>query len=239
MAVPSQGNGRSFSCLFGSSRPGLRPGYRIQRQSSGERAADSYRFPGRRCTEMPGRRQASSGGRAFGRVVTELRKEAFRRGLSNLLVFTRPANSLFFESLGFSLIASTKEACFLESRREGLQEYLRDLTAAGAALAKACKAPGPLLFLSAKGPGKSPGRPLAPKGSKGSGRSKGSRQPGNRLYRSQLQPLYPGASLFGRTGRCPLRSPLSFYPFRGKKVFFLFGPAWLWPGPAPRTCLTF
>ena len=110
-------------------------------------------------------------------VVTELRKEAFRRGLSNLLVFTRPANSLFFESLGFSLIASTKEACFLESRREGLQEYLRDLTAAGAALAKACKARDLSFSFRQKDLGKAPEDPWLQKEAK---EADGQKAPGSR-----------------------------------------------------------
>ncbi len=60
-------------------------------------------------------------------LVTELRKEAFARGQDQLLAFTKPANSLLFESLGFFPVAATADACLLESRRNGVTDFVRSL----------------------------------------------------------------------------------------------------------------
>ena len=61
-------------------------------------------------------------------LVTELRREAFALGREELLVFTKPANSLLFESLGFSFIAATADVCLLESQPRGIERFAEKIT---------------------------------------------------------------------------------------------------------------
>lgn len=66
-------------------------------------------------------------------LVTELRREAFALGREELLVFTKPANSLLFESLGFSFIAATADVCLLESQPRGIERFAEKIAREAAA----------------------------------------------------------------------------------------------------------
>ena len=66
-------------------------------------------------------------------LVTELRREAFALGREELLVFTKPANSLLFEYLGFSFIAATADVCLLESQPRGIERFAEKIAREAAA----------------------------------------------------------------------------------------------------------
>lgn len=61
------------------------------------------------------------------RLVTHLLERATLQGLTNVFVFTRPANRQLFLSMGFVLIGETAEAIFLERDPQSLSAYLRSL----------------------------------------------------------------------------------------------------------------
>lgn len=61
------------------------------------------------------------------KVLTELRREAFARGVRRLFLYTKPRNELLFRSLSFFPVAATAEALLMESERGGLQRYLQAL----------------------------------------------------------------------------------------------------------------
>ena len=60
-------------------------------------------------------------------VVSELRKEAFRRGKQHLLLFTKPKNRLMFEDLYFYPIAQTADMLLLESEKGGIANFVASL----------------------------------------------------------------------------------------------------------------
>lgn len=60
-------------------------------------------------------------------LMTRLRQEAFRRGVRNLMLFTRPQNRAMFEGLGFHALAQTMDCLLMESARSGLADFLAAL----------------------------------------------------------------------------------------------------------------
>ena len=64
------------------------------------------------------------------KVLTELRKEAVRRGHKHLFLFTKPGNIRMFADFGFYEVASTPEALLMENRRNGARDYARTLAEA-------------------------------------------------------------------------------------------------------------
>lgn len=73
------------------------------------------------------------------KVLTELRREAFARGVRHLFLYTKPQNETLFRRLSFFPVAATAEALLMESERGGLRRYLKSLPrhsgAAGAVVA--------------------------------------------------------------------------------------------------------
>lgn len=60
-------------------------------------------------------------------IVSELIKDAYSEGYSQLFLFTKPNNVRLFCELGFYPIASTEEAALLENTRNGIDNFIRDL----------------------------------------------------------------------------------------------------------------
>lgn len=61
------------------------------------------------------------------RLITELRREAFARGYDHLMLFTKPGNQMMFRSFGFYPVMRTADCLLMESRRDGLEAYLKGL----------------------------------------------------------------------------------------------------------------
>lgn len=57
-------------------------------------------------------------------VVSELVSEAYRRGIVKLFLFTKAANEMLFRGTGFYTVAATKDVCFMENSRSGLNRWL-------------------------------------------------------------------------------------------------------------------
>lgn len=60
-------------------------------------------------------------------ILTELRKEAFARGLSQLFLYTSPSYRALFQSLFFYPIAETAQALLMENSRTGIHSFLASL----------------------------------------------------------------------------------------------------------------
>ncbi|MDR3160391.1 MAG: [citrate (pro-3S)-lyase] ligase [Spirochaetaceae bacterium] len=60
-------------------------------------------------------------------VVTELIKEAFRRGRSHLFLFTKPEHRERFQELGFYPISRTDEVLLMENKKDGIQAFVARL----------------------------------------------------------------------------------------------------------------
>lgn len=60
-------------------------------------------------------------------VISELAKDALDHGHSHIFLFTKPQNTEIFESLGFYIIAETKDAVLMENRRDGIQKFVAGL----------------------------------------------------------------------------------------------------------------
>ena len=61
------------------------------------------------------------------RLLTELRREAFDRGCDHLMLFTKPGNQMLFQPFGFYPVMRTADCLLMESRRNGLENYLGGL----------------------------------------------------------------------------------------------------------------
>ena len=66
-------------------------------------------------------------------LVSRIITYAAEKGICNLKVFTKPENEAVFTSLGFHTIASAPLAILMENGR-GLEDYLKSLSCAGAAV---------------------------------------------------------------------------------------------------------
>lgn len=58
------------------------------------------------------------------RILTELRREAFDRGVEQLLLFTKPRNQMMFASFGFYPLVRTADCLLMENSRDGLERFL-------------------------------------------------------------------------------------------------------------------
>jgi [citrate (pro-3S)-lyase] ligase len=61
-------------------------------------------------------------------VVTELVKEAGRRGIFHLFIFTKPEHEALFGTLGFFTIEKTGSVLLMENRREGISRFVAELS---------------------------------------------------------------------------------------------------------------
>ena len=61
------------------------------------------------------------------RVLTELRREAFRRGAEHLMLFTKPGNRMLFSAFGFYPVIRTADCLLMESERSGLDSFLASI----------------------------------------------------------------------------------------------------------------
>lgn len=68
-------------------------------------------------------------GRGFSnRIVSHLVGEQYRRGNTHLFLYTKPENSMLFAELGFYSISEVpSKAVLMENRREGIQNYLKEI----------------------------------------------------------------------------------------------------------------
>ncbi len=58
------------------------------------------------------------------RILTELRREAFDRGMEQLLLFTKPRNQMMFSAFGFYPLARTSDCLLMENRWDGIDRFL-------------------------------------------------------------------------------------------------------------------
>ena len=57
-------------------------------------------------------------------LMTQLKEEAFNRGLRHLMLFTKPQNRMMFADLGFHTVIQTDACLLMESVAHGLQDFL-------------------------------------------------------------------------------------------------------------------
>lgn len=62
-------------------------------------------------------------------VLTQLRQDAFSAGHSHLFLYTKPGNVQLFSSVFFYPIAQTADVALLESKPQGIREFLKTLPA--------------------------------------------------------------------------------------------------------------
>lgn len=72
------------------------------------------------------------------RLLTEVRREALRRGQEQLMLFTKPQNEILFQPLGFYPLARTADCLLMEDRRDGLHTYLQKLDRPDPAVETGC-----------------------------------------------------------------------------------------------------
>ena len=60
-------------------------------------------------------------------LITALRQEAFKEGLSHLFLYTKPENKAIFSSLFFYPVAETKKVLLMENRKDGIINFLNRL----------------------------------------------------------------------------------------------------------------
>ncbi|MBR5390777.1 MAG: [Clostridia bacterium] len=60
-------------------------------------------------------------------VITELRKEAFRRGIRHLFLYTKPKNRMMFSDLDFYPVAETVDTLLMENTRNGARDFAASL----------------------------------------------------------------------------------------------------------------
>lgn len=62
------------------------------------------------------------------KIVTSLTNYAFSKGRKHLFVFTKPKNLQMFSDIGFYKIVSTDDILLMENKKDGIQNYLQNLT---------------------------------------------------------------------------------------------------------------
>ena len=62
-------------------------------------------------------------------VISALRSDAFSEGYKHLFLYTKPENERIFSSLFFYPIASTKNVLLMESKQNGIEEFISSLGA--------------------------------------------------------------------------------------------------------------
>jgi len=60
-------------------------------------------------------------------IITQLRQEAFRRGLRHLFLYTKPKNRFMFEGLSFYRVAETADTLLMENVKGGVQQFVASL----------------------------------------------------------------------------------------------------------------
>lgn len=60
-------------------------------------------------------------------VLTQLRTEAFQKGLRHLFLYTKPKNRFMFSGLFFYPIAQTQNVLLMENRRDGIKQFLQQM----------------------------------------------------------------------------------------------------------------
>lgn len=60
-------------------------------------------------------------------LITALRQEAFKEGLSHLFLYTKPENKDMFSSLFFYPVAETDKVLLMENRKDGIINFLNTL----------------------------------------------------------------------------------------------------------------
>ena len=60
-------------------------------------------------------------------LLTQLRQDAFAQGYNHLFLYTKPKNKFMFSSLFFYPIAQTADVLLMESRKDGIREFLDTL----------------------------------------------------------------------------------------------------------------
>lgn len=60
-------------------------------------------------------------------IITALRQEAFKEGLSHLFLYTKPKNKEMFSSLFFYPVAETDMVLLMENRKDGIVDFLNTL----------------------------------------------------------------------------------------------------------------
>lgn len=71
---------------------------------------------------------ARQGEGLLAKVLTALRQEAFREGHSRLFLYTKPINEPLFADLMFYPVAQTGDVLLMEDRRDGIREFIRQLS---------------------------------------------------------------------------------------------------------------
>ena len=66
-------------------------------------------------------------------LITSLRQEAFSQGLNHLFLYTKPENSDMFSSLFFYPIAQTDKVLLMETKKNGISQFLSSLPKADTA----------------------------------------------------------------------------------------------------------
>ncbi len=60
-------------------------------------------------------------------IITQLRQEAFRRGLRHLFLYTKPKNRFMFEGLSFYRVAETADTLLMENVKGGVSQFVDSL----------------------------------------------------------------------------------------------------------------
>lgn len=60
-------------------------------------------------------------------IITQLRQEAFRRGLRHLFLYTKPKNRFLFQGLSFYPVAETPDTLLMENVRDGVGQFVASL----------------------------------------------------------------------------------------------------------------
>jgi len=66
------------------------------------------------------------GRNVLGSLLSHLIRWQFQRGVSHLLVFTKPDNKVFFQQSGFYVVAETQQATLLENLPDGPARFARE-----------------------------------------------------------------------------------------------------------------
>lgn len=62
-------------------------------------------------------------------LLTQLRQDAFGQGLRHLFLYTKPRNKAMFSALFFFSVAQSEQVLLMESRKNGIRDFVRDLQA--------------------------------------------------------------------------------------------------------------
>lgn len=60
-------------------------------------------------------------------IMTGVRDAAFSRGITHLMLFTKPGNLMMFRDFGFHPLVRTDRVLLMENRRDGLSRFLKEL----------------------------------------------------------------------------------------------------------------